>query len=360
MGKQGYDGEQKPRLMHLISMNDLESSENGSGFEPLTRTKLALRGLLGAGLILLAQTASSPAASIVGALSNFDINNDTGQPCDEFELVISNTVPSQLYGTWNYNPHYGQPVVSDLGGSTRVHYTGHLSDVTPPSGVEHFGASLGAFPTNGVTYQWMRAGTNVGAARQFPAPVVTIVTVPPTPTNPEGRNRHREIRNTDPTNTFWVQRSSMRTNRNVTLDELMTTNVLITATTNLDDKPKRLRPGDRLSDDDVAGADDTESDVLSLQIFRDDGGKPGTLIGNFMSSARTIRRARGESIRQERDGRQTINFTVEPTTNYTVQATDDMIRWEDIGSLSTNRPDAQFTDDHSTNHPTRYYRLRQP
>jgi hypothetical protein len=322
------------------------------------KTKITFPAFVAAALLSLCGVPTSSAISIVGALSNFDINNDTGQSCDEFELIISNTAPAQLYGTWNYNPHYGQPQVEALAGSTRIHYTGHASDITSAGTVEHFGAILPAFPTNGVLYTWMHAGTNVGVGRQFPAPVVTIVAVPPTPTNPEGRGRHREVRNNDRTNTFWVQRSVVRTNRNVSLDELMATNALITATTNLDDKPKRLRPGDRISDDDTAGADDADSEVMALQVFADNNGQPGRLIGNFMSSAQTIRRPRAE-IHREQDGRRTINFTVEPATNYTVQATDDMVHWTGIGTINTNRPDARYTDDDATNHVARYYRLLQ-
>ena len=303
--------------------------------------------------------ATAHAVSVVGALSNFDLNNDTGQTCNEFELIISNTVPSQLYGTWNYNPDYGTPEVTDIGGHTRVHYTALTNVVTPPNTIEHFGAILPAFPTNGVLYTWMNNGSYVGAGRQFPAPVVTIIPVTPTPANPDGRARHREVRNNDRTNTFWVQRVSVRTNLLVTLDDLMTNTAVVMSATNLDDKPKRLLPGDRLSDDDNAGADDKDSEVTSLQIFADNKGKPGKLIGTFMSAAHTIRRSHGNGVHTETDGRHTADFTVEPGTNYVVQASEDMIHWTNVATICTNRPDAHFTDDNSTNRPSRYYRLQQ-
>jgi hypothetical protein len=323
------------------------------------KTRFFSAALVSTALAVLVFASKSSAISVVGALSNFDLYNDTGEYCDEFELIISNTVPTQLYGTWNYNPDYGTPEVTDIGGSTRVHYIGHTNNITLPGSIEHFGAILSAFPTNGVLYTWMHAGTNVGVGRQFPAPFVTIVTVSPTLANPEGRGRHREVRNTDHTNTFWVQRLTVRTNRNVTLDELMTNNPVVMSTTNMDDHPKRLVPGGRLSDDDDAGADDTDSEVVSLQIFADNNGHPGHIIGNFLSSAQTIRRSRVEGVHREQDGRQTLNFTVEPTTNYIVQASDDMLHWTNIGLINTNRPDARFTDNDSTNLPSRYYRLQQ-
>ena len=299
------------------------------------------------------------AVSVVGALSNFDLYNDTGTFCDEFELVISNVVPSQLYGTWNYNPHYGTPVVTDIGGATLVHYTGKSANITSPSSIEHFGVILPAFPTNGVLYTWMHAGTNVGVGRQFPGPVVTIIPVPPTPANPEGRGRHREVRNTDRTNTYWVQRLSSSTNRNVRLDELMSTNVVVIAATNVDDRPKILRPGDVLRDDDDGSTNEVESQVTSLQIFADNKGKPGHIIGNFMSSAQTIRRSHVEGIHREHDGRHTLDFRIEPATNYVVQASEDSLNWTNIGSITTNQPLAHFTDDDSTNHAARFYRLKQ-
>ncbi len=319
------------------------------------RTKIYFAAL---GLAALT-VATASAVSVVGALSNFDLNNDTGQTCNEFELIISNTVPSQLYGTWNYNPHYGTPEVTDIGGHTRVHYTAHTNTVTPPNTIEHFGAILPAFPTNGVLYTWMNNGSYVGTGRQFPAPIVTIVTTPPTVANPEGRGRHREVRNNDRTNTFWVQRITVRTNRLVTLDDLMTNNPVVMSGTNVDDRPKRLRPGDRLSDDDNAGPDENDSEMTSLQVFADNNGRSGNLIGNFMSAAHTVRHARGQGVHREADGRHTADFTVEPGTNYVVQASEDMIHWTNVATISTNRPDAHFTDDNSTNRPSRYYRLQQ-
>src|ERR1041384_5806874 len=156
-------------------------------------------------LAALSLATSASAISIVGALSSFDINNDTGESCDEFELISSNTTPAQILGTWNYNPHYGIPDVTNAGTDVRIHYVSTNSNITAPGAIEHFGAILQAFPTNGVVYTWMRAGSYVGVSRQLPAPFVTIVTVPPSPTNPDGHSRHREIRNTDRTNTYWVQ-----------------------------------------------------------------------------------------------------------------------------------------------------------
>src|ERR1051326_5470967 len=179
------------------------------------KTKITFPAFVAAALLSLCGVPTSSAISIVGALSNFDINNDTGESCDEFELIISNTTPAQILGTWNYNPHYGIPDVTNAGTDVRIHYVSTNSNITAPGAIEHFGAILQAFPTNGVVYTWMRAGSYVGVSRQFPAPFVTIVTVPPSPTNPDGHSRHREIRNTDRTNTYWVQRTGIRTNREV-------------------------------------------------------------------------------------------------------------------------------------------------
>jgi hypothetical protein len=169
------------------------------------------------------------------------------------------------------------------------------------------------------------------------------------------------VRNTDPTNTFWVERSENHVGHEVSIDDLMITNTLIITSTNMDDKgPKRIRPGDKLSDDGaVSPDDDTQSDVISLRIYADNNGKPGQFIGNFMSAAQTIRRAHGDGVRREQDGRHTVNFTVEPTTNYVVQASDDLRHWTNVGTINTNEPAAHFTDDNSTNHPSRYYRLQQ-
>lgn len=314
--------------------------------------------LIGATFAVLTFASVSFAISVVGALSNFDLYNDTGEYCDEFELVISNKVPADIYGTWNYNPHYGTPTVTDLGGDTLIHYVGITNNITPPGAVEHFGVILAEFPTNGVLYTWMHAGTNVGVGRQFPSPVLSIITVPVSTNNPDGRGRHREVRNPDGTNTYWVQRLTARTNRLVSLDDLMTTNGVVMCATNMEDHPKRLSPGGRLSDDDDSGTNDVTCDVMSLRIFADNNGKPGHLIGDFMSSGQSIRGSRAEGVHRGGDGRKTVDFTVEPTTNYIVQCTEDMVHWTNIGSLHTNRSVAHFIDDDSTNHPVRYYRLQ--
>ncbi len=322
------------------------------------KTKSFNLSLLCGALVFLTFASQSFAVSVVGALSNFDLYNDTSVYCDEFELVISNTLPADIYGTWNYNPHYGTPTVTDIGGATLIHYIAITNDITPPGGVEHFGAILASFPTNGVIYTWMHAGTNVGVGRQFPTPVLTITTVPPTTTNPEGRGPHREVRNTDGTNTYWVQRLTARTNATVSLDDLMMTNLVVRSTTNMDDHPKRLGPGARLSDDDDAGTNDITSELLCLQVFADNNGKPGHLIGNFMSSGQTLRGSRAEGIHRGADGRHTVDFTVEPTTNYIVQCSEDLLHWTNIGSIHTNHSSAHFTDNGATNRTKAYYRLQ--
>lgn len=300
------------------------------------------------------------ASSIIGALSNFDINNDTGGAEEEFELIISNVPPTEVLGTWNFNPHYGHPTISAIPGGTQIHYASAISNVTPAGGIEHFGVILPSFPTNGVIYSWMRNGTNIGTPMQFPTPVVTIVPVPATQTAPERRAAHREVRNTDPTNTFWVERAENRTNREVRLEELMTTNGVITVATNMDDKPKRLRPGDRLSDDNtISPDDDTQSTVTSLRIYSDNNGKPGPLVGTFMSAAVVLSRSRVEHVRRENDGSSTVSFAVEPGTNYTVHVSNDLLHWTNAGVINTNRSIAQHHDDAATNAPVRYYRLVQ-
>lgn len=310
--------------------------------------------------LLVGGAAAVQAASIVGALSNFDINNNTGSSVDGFELELYNVSPADLLGTWNYNPHYHQPLVTNSASGTLVIYKGDTNNITPAGAIEHFGAILPAFPTNGITYCWTHGGVRVGAPAQFPLPVVTVVPLPATPTESGRHGSHREIRNPDSTNTFWVERASIRTNREVSLDDLMTTNDVIVATTNLDDHPKRLRPGDRLSDDDVIAGDDSQSEVLSLRIYSDNHGNPGPLIGTFMSAAVTRSRSRAESIHRGHDGRTRVGFAVEPGTNYVVQVSDDMVHWVNAGVIQTNSATAQYQDDSATNRPTRYYRLLQP
>lgn len=189
---------------------------------------------------LLATTGRAFAGMMFGALSNFDAVNDTGSPCNGFEIELDDIQSKDVTYTFQYQ-RYGVPKISEdtflVGGvshpRTFVRWmspydqVGHVftqtTPVAPPgfkntgghlcyknmqvngqpydtSGCEHFGVGTLANPSNTV-YRWMKEdpttpGTLIaqGSPVSIPAPawtvnpvanqppvVVAVIPVPPPP-----------------------------------------------------------------------------------------------------------------------------------------------------------------------------------
>lgn len=147
-------------------------------------------------------------ATLFGALSNFDVMNDTGQETHGFEIELQGVQlnPNFYYFfTWN---RYGTPQVVPFNGGTYIRYVAHwdpatqkYSATTPiatdftatnghqcvmgylnydTSGCEHFGVSVNSNASN-VVYHWLVADPqNPGQLIRFgtpvaiPAPIWTI------------------------------------------------------------------------------------------------------------------------------------------------------------------------------------------
>lgn len=188
-------------------------------------------------ILLLAAGGVHPvaASSIFGALSNFDVFNDTGGPAHGFEIELdglsSKDVVYTFGGTYN---RYGSPKLVDFAGGVYVRYESAYDPATksflqatpsapspitptaghqcwtggspnyPAAGCEHFGVSLTRNPTN-TLYRWLvadpanpgqlkRFGTNVSLpapvwstapppAPAAPIPVRAVIQPPPPPPN---------------------------------------------------------------------------------------------------------------------------------------------------------------------------------
>ncbi len=168
--------------------------------------------------LLTFSPSAARAATIYGALGNFDCINDTGQTAHGFEIELDGVAPANVVSTFGapYN-RYGTPTIMVVGGNTFVRYEsayssgawamGTVSGTYAPTGGhslfyqqyggtpgypgtipgDHFGVGLTATPTNTV-YHWLLdggsgnlvlAGTNV----MVPAPVLSLVP-PANPVNP--------------------------------------------------------------------------------------------------------------------------------------------------------------------------------
>ncbi len=166
----------------------------------------------GSSALLLAMLAAAPIASqaqtitLFGALSNFDVLNDTGQDAHGFEIEIDGITSAQAPYYFTAT-RYGGPSIIPIQNGVIFHYASQwdavkqqftTTTVTPASftptfghscvftnivGCDHYGVGvIGATPTN-VTYRWLVADPNspgalipfAGPAVSIPQPTVTVV-----------------------------------------------------------------------------------------------------------------------------------------------------------------------------------------
>ena len=101
-------------------------------FQKSHRTKSVLAGTLLSALIatcggLLATPAAAqstppaPPVTLFGALTNFDVLNDTGQVTYGFEIELDGLQPQDAYYFYTYN-RYGQPKVVPFANGVYVRY----------------------------------------------------------------------------------------------------------------------------------------------------------------------------------------------------------------------------------------------
>lgn len=163
----------------------------------------------------------TPVITMFGALSNFDVFNDTGQECHGFEIELDGVTSQDVLFTFG-DPYerYGNPKVVDFAGGVYVRYESPYDSVkqmftqttplapsviTPTgghacwtggsadyltSGCEHFGVGINGNPTATV-YRWLVADpANPGALQpsgtkvSIPAPVWSVATPTPGAVNP--------------------------------------------------------------------------------------------------------------------------------------------------------------------------------
>lgn len=188
-----------------------------------TAPRQLLAGMTVAITALLASfLAINPASAQVtfGALSNFDVFNDTGGECHGFEIELDGVSAADVTYTFGAPyERYGNPTLVDFAGGVYVRYQSQYdtvakkflqatplapSPITPTaghacynggpignyltSGCEHFGIGLTKNPTNTV-YRWLVGDPATGALQptgtkvSIPAPVWNVVP-PVVPGNP--------------------------------------------------------------------------------------------------------------------------------------------------------------------------------
>lgn len=206
----------------------------------MARTKpiFCLAQVAGAAMVALcaspvmAVTAVPPAPIIYGSLGNFDVINDTGQPCNGFEIELEGVQPGEVVYTFGDtggpNPtkyiRYGKPTIVPNAAKTGsiVRYASPFDAIAkkftettpaaispypvtmghqcwvfgsanyPGSGCEHFGISLISNPSK-TSYRWLVGNSTTGllsvvgspgnpsipAPVKVPPPVWNVVQPPP-------------------------------------------------------------------------------------------------------------------------------------------------------------------------------------
>ncbi len=229
-----------------------------------------------AALVIAMAGIASAGPSQIASLSNFDVYNQTGNPCDGFEVRLSGVPSSDVYHTYN-NPDFGAPTVRDSGGDTIVTYSGHE---TASGQVEHFGVSLNN-PASKSTYRWTRQGSDCSASSDGP--------LPDDKQSFDGTSVHEDITNDSPNaGPIWVQRRVINTNHAASLEELMTNSPDYNNASEIDSQPERLDAGETLQNDDsIDQPQDVHSAVTSIDVYADDNGQPGAHLGTIINAAVT-------------------------------------------------------------------------
>lgn len=209
--------------------------------------------------------AQAQSATIFGSLGNFDVVNNTGNDAHGFEIELEGLQAGDVYYTFSVQ-RYGSPTIIPYATGVRVRWTSQYdasaqqflqTTVAHPantpftagtcyqwigagyatSGCEHFGVSLRANAIR-TTYRWLIADvqtpgllTAVDPPVAIPAPVYVVVppaqpAAPPelaaefeAPEPPEAPERYGDAQ--------WVKIFKTQLNREVSLDELVSTNAIV-------------------------------------------------------------------------------------------------------------------------------------
>ncbi|MCE9560091.1 MAG: dockerin type I repeat-containing protein [Armatimonadetes bacterium] len=239
------------------------------------------------GLALLSAFAFSE-MRIVGGMSNFDCYNDESEDCEGFEIEIEDFHSSDIYSTYG-GSCFGQATLHDTGHSCIVRYFNpavHLA----PGAMTHFGVHTNrSMPAASISYRWIfenSFGTGTYTmTKKMPKHDVRLVTLD------DGTTALRDaIVNTEPQGGAWFFVLPYRVDvpGEFSLADLMSNNPTVTGASPRGSgsdhlRPKHLKPGDVISDDDALDPGQLSSDVYWYKIYASVGSghnaEPGALLG---------------------------------------------------------------------------------
>jgi len=231
-----------------------------------------------------------PPVTMIGGLGNFDVPNNTGGGCNEFEIELDGPHPEDVYHTY-YNYNYHAPVITALPGNTgiRVVYT-NPNHTTMPNTIEHFGVSLTyAHPITATRMRWI-PGTVVAPNDPPPPPPPPPLAIPTIDTelvDTFDRPKVREtVTNTDSLGrTVWVIRRVTRATGEVPLEALMPTDPLIEGATQADAEAEEVMFGMPLViEEDMPESNTVGSIVVSYDVYSAASATPQTRIANILTA----------------------------------------------------------------------------
>jgi hypothetical protein len=229
---------------------------------------------VGSSALLMAMLATpiamhAQSVTLFGALSNFDVLNDTGQDTHGFEIELDGLMPSQIAGTFDYT-RYGMGQRLAIPGGVILRWQspydaaaqqftiatttpavfaptmGHSCVLTQVVGCDHYGVGLVYYsvPPTATSYYWLVADPNNpgqlmrfgGPGVQIPQPTVTVippaqagnppqvvfqiqVEPPPPPPIPKPVPQYGDAR--------WVKVYKTEIQREVGLGELLDDNLVV-------------------------------------------------------------------------------------------------------------------------------------
>ncbi|MEZ5421443.1 MAG: hypothetical protein R2708_29460, partial [Vicinamibacterales bacterium] len=121
-------------------------------------------GLALAALLCAPAAGRAQSAIIYGALSNFDISNDTGQVCHGFEIELEGVTPDQVRGAFSSN-RYGMPQFVPTATGTAVRYSAAYDAGSGTWSTRTIQHTVPWF--SGQCYQWVPATYQDGGCEHF-------------------------------------------------------------------------------------------------------------------------------------------------------------------------------------------------
>ncbi len=317
----------------------------------LTRGFAALVTVAVVALGVAGPDAEASPPEILGWASNFDVRDTTDKECHGFEVEIEDINDVNVWYTYG-NYHYGRArsvtnttfASGHTGVTVRYEATYNVntsswSATTPIGAIEHFGISLNA-PAGVQRYSWLcedsahpgtlieYGGTTEGNHYPTSAPVAPRAVVVPTP---QGEVVRVEVENAEPPepgqdrpDAVWAQRYALSAGTNVTLDDLMSGNVVVQETianSMLDGQFELIDGGNSLMDDDpVSSADEATVWVIDTFAYTGpyddshtpacDGAGGANDCTNFIGTTRLSRQMFSADIATATTARSALNISV--------------------------------------------------